>query len=61
VSHYSKYEASHKKYQNSEKGIAARKKYMQSEKGKAARSRSQAKRNHLIKLALERFVIDSAE
>ncbi len=50
VSHYSKYESSHKKYQNSEKGKVARKRYQDSEKGKAAR-----KRHHLRKKMIEQM------
>ncbi len=45
MSHYSKYEASHKKYQDSAKGKIARKRYQESEKGIAARVRYHARKN----------------
>lgn len=52
-SHYAKYEAAHRKYQNSAKGKAARKRYMESAKGKAARKRAQKGRAARIKEALQ--------
>jgi hypothetical protein len=52
MSHYSKYEAAHKKYQSSEKGKAAREKYMKSEKGVAARKKAQKGRAERIREAL---------